>query len=107
MTNTHSTPLRIHRTSSPGCHGLGNIQFSSLPPPLRISENTRARTNAPDIIAHAHAVAEYAREIAERYNEMHRNHADVELVIVGALLQYIGRACSNGIDHAVAGAEIA
>ena len=61
----------------------------------------------PDVIAHARAVAEYAREIAERYNERHRNHADIELVIAGALLHDIGRARSNGIDHAVVGAEIA
>jgi uncharacterized protein len=63
----------------------------------------------PDVIAHARAVAEYAREIAEQYNERHRNHtgADIELVIAGALLHDIGRARSNGIDHAVAGAEIA
>ncbi len=60
-----------------------------------------------DVIAHARAVAEYAREIAERYNERHRNPADIELVIAGALLHDIGRARSNGIDHAVAGAEIA
>jgi len=61
----------------------------------------------PDVIAHCRAVAECAREIAERYNERHRNHADIELVIAGALLHDIGRARSNGIDHAVVGAEIA
>ncbi|KAF5414541.1 MAG: Ribonuclease Y [Candidatus Methanogaster sp.] len=61
----------------------------------------------PDVIAHAHAVAKYALEIAERYNARHRNHADIELVITGALLHDIGRARSNGVDHAVAGAEIA
>ena len=61
----------------------------------------------PDVIAHALAVAEYAEEIAERYNERRRNPADLELVIAGALLHDIGRARSNGIDHAVAGAEIA
>jgi uncharacterized protein len=61
----------------------------------------------PDIIAHAQAVAECAREIAERYNERHRNPADIELVIAGALLHDIGRARSNGIDHAVVGAELA
>ena len=61
----------------------------------------------PDVIAHARAVAECAREIAERYNERHQNHADLELVIAGALLHDIGRARSNGIDHAVVGAEIA
>jgi uncharacterized protein len=61
----------------------------------------------PDVIAHAWAVAECAREIAERYNDRHRNHADIELVIAGALLHDIGRARSNGIDHAVVGAEIA
>ena len=60
----------------------------------------------PDIIAHARAVAKYAQEIAERYNERHRNPADIELVIAGALLHDIGRARSNGIDHAVVGAEI-
>ncbi len=63
----------------------------------------------PDVIAHARAVAEYAREIAEQYNERHRNHtgADIELVIAGALFHDTGRARSNGIDHAVAGAAIA
>ena len=61
----------------------------------------------PDVIAHARAVAECAREIAERYNERHRNPADIELVIAGALLHDIGRARSNGIDHAVVGAGIA
>ena len=61
----------------------------------------------PDVIAHAQAVAEYAREIAEQYNKRHRNPADIELVIAGALLHDIGRARSNGIDHAVVGAEIA
>ena len=30
-----------------------------------------------DVIAHARAVAECAREIAERYNERHRNPADI------------------------------
>jgi len=61
----------------------------------------------PDVIAHARAVAKYAQEIAERYNTKHRNPADIELVIAGALLHDIGRAHSNGIDHAVVGAEIA
>ena len=54
----------------------------------------------PDVIAHAQAVTEYAREITVRYNERHRNHADIELVIAGALLHDIGRARSNGIDRA-------
>jgi len=61
----------------------------------------------PGVIAHTQAVSEYAREIAEQYNKRHRNPADIELVIAGALLHDIGRARSNGIDHAVAGAEIA
>ena len=60
-----------------------------------------------DVIAHAKAVAEYASEIAERYNTRHRNHAEVDLVIAGALLHDIGRAQSKGIDHAIVGAEIA
>ncbi|MEA3323780.1 MAG: HDIG domain-containing protein [Euryarchaeota archaeon] len=61
----------------------------------------------PDVIAHAWAVAKYALEIVERYNERHRNPADIELVITGALLHDIGHARSNGIDRAVVGAEIA
>jgi uncharacterized protein len=61
----------------------------------------------PDVIAHARAVAECAWEIAERYNERHRDRAEIELVIAGALLHDIGRARSNSIDHAVVGAEIA
>lgn len=62
---------------------------------------------APDIIKHCQAVAECARKIAERYNSRHDNHADIGLVTTGALLHDIGRAKSNGIDHAVTGAEIA
>ena len=54
----------------------------------------------PDVIAHCRAVAECAREIAERYNERHRNPTDIDLMIAGALLHDIGRARSNGIDHA-------
>ncbi|MEA1894217.1 MAG: HDIG domain-containing protein [Euryarchaeota archaeon] len=61
----------------------------------------------PDVIAHARAVAECAREIAMQCNEKHQNHADIELVIIGTLPHDIGRARSNGIDHTVAGAEIA
>ena len=79
----------------------------------RLNESERRAPPAPqsrllpDFIAHTQAVAEYAREIAERYNERHRNPADIELVIAGALLHDIGRARSNCIDHAVAGAVIA
>ena len=77
---------------------------------------------SPAVIEHSLAVAEYAREIAMRYNERHSNHvnranttdptnpadqADLELVTMGALLHDIGRARSNGINHAVIGAEIA
>ena len=54
----------------------------------------------PDVIVYSHAVAECAREIAERYNERHRNPTDIDLMIAGALLHDIGRARSNGIDHA-------
>ncbi len=81
-----------------------------------------------EVIEHSLAVAEYAREIAMRYNARHSNHADrdnptdpanpadptghadqadIELVTAGALLHDIGRARSNGINHAVIGAEIA
>ncbi len=77
---------------------------------------------SPAVIEHSLAVAEYAREIAMRYNERRSNHvnranttdptgladqADLELVTTGALLHDIGRARSNGINHAVIGAEIA
>lgn len=77
---------------------------------------------SPAVIEHSLVVAEYAREIAMRYNERHSNHvnranatdpadpadqADLELVTMGALLHDIGRAQSNGINHAVIGAEIA
>jgi len=63
----------------------------------------------PEIIEHSRAVAECAREIAVRYNKRHphSSHADLELVVIGALLHDIGRAQSDGIDHAVLGAEIA
>jgi len=69
----------------------------------------RKANSPPEIIEHSRAVAEYAREIAVRYNKRHprRTSADVELVVIGALLHDIGRAQSDGIDHAVLGAEIA
>ncbi|MEA1905835.1 MAG: HDIG domain-containing protein, partial [Euryarchaeota archaeon] len=77
---------------------------------------------SPAVIEHSLAVAEYAREIAMRYNERRSNHvnlanttdpanpadqADLGLVTAGALLHDVGRARSNGINHAVIGAEIA
>ena len=60
-----------------------------------------------DVIEHCQVVAERAREIAEQYNSRHRDHADVELVTIGALLHDIGRARSHRVKHVVIGAEIA
>ncbi|MEA1997890.1 MAG: HDIG domain-containing protein, partial [Euryarchaeota archaeon] len=65
-----------------------------------------------DIIEHCQTVAEYACEIAEQYNKKHRRHdnptpADIELVMIGALLHDIGRARSQKIKHVVIGAKIA
>lgn len=60
-----------------------------------------------DIIEHCQIVAEYAREIAERYNSRHDRPADIELVTIGALLHDIGRARSHRVKHVVIGAEIA
>ena len=62
---------------------------------------------SPNVIEHCLAVAEYASEIAMRYKERHHSHVNIELVTTGALLHDIGRARSNGIDHAVIGADIA
>ncbi|MEA1945248.1 MAG: TIGR00295 family protein [Euryarchaeota archaeon] len=59
-----------------------------------------------DVIEHSRTVAECASEIAMRYKRRHHSPVDIELVTIGALLHDIGRARSNGIDHAVIGADI-
>lgn len=58
--------------------------------------------NCPQsVIDHCIAVAELASEMAEHCD------ADKEIVLIGALLHDIGYARSNGIKHALVGAEIA
>ena len=52
------------------------------------------------IIEHSMQVFEIAAKIAKR------SHANMSLVIAGALLHDIGRTTTNGIDHAVAGSAI-
>ncbi len=58
--------------------------------------------NCPQsVIDHCIAVAEFASEMAEHCD------ADKEIVLIGALLHDIGYARSNGIKHALVGADIA
>jgi uncharacterized protein len=55
------------------------------------------------VIAHCCAVADLALELAHRQPD----RVDEELVYQGALLHDLGRARSQGIDHAVVGGELA
>ncbi len=55
------------------------------------------------VIAHCCAVADLALEIAHRQPD----RVDEELVYQAALLHDLGRARSQGIDHAVIGGELA
>jgi uncharacterized protein (TIGR00295 family) len=54
-----------------------------------------------EVIAHCNTVCDVAVRIAKKTS------ADVSLVTAGALLHDIGRSKSHGIDHAIAGANIA
>ena len=57
--------------------------------------------NCPDhLINHSKAVCEKALKLSSNFD------VDIELVKTGALLHDIGRSKTNGIDHAVVGAEI-
>ena len=83
------------------------IRCQTTDGPRRRKSTCSTKQAAHQTSSHTLTVTECAWEIAVRHNERHRNHADIELVIAGALLHDIGRACSKGTDHAVAGAEIA
>lgn len=56
-----------------------------------------------DVVAHCQKVSNMAASIAERVKEP----VDRELVRLGGLLHDIGRSRTHGIEHAVAGVEIA
>lgn len=56
-----------------------------------------------DVVAHCQKVSNMAVSIAERVKEP----VDRELVRLGGLLHDIGRSRTHGIEHAVAGVEIA
>jgi uncharacterized protein len=58
---------------------------------------------APDVVAHCIAVSKAAISLAGRLAVP----VDVELVRRGGLFHDIGRSRTHGIEHAVAGAEIA
>ena len=58
---------------------------------------------SPDVVAHCLAVSLVALSIAERL----KMGVDRELVRQGGLLHDIGRSRTHGIDHAIAGVEIA
>jgi uncharacterized protein len=57
----------------------------------------------PDVVAHCIAVSHSALSIAERM----RVSVDRELIRQGGMFHDIGRSRTHGIDHAVAGVEIA
>ncbi len=57
--------------------------------------------NCPDhLIKHCKAVCNKALKLSSNFD------VDIELVETGALLHDIGRSKTNGIDHAIVGAEI-
>ncbi len=57
--------------------------------------------NCPDhLIKHCKAVCRKALKLSSNFD------VDIELVETGALLHDIGRSKTNGIDHAIIGAEI-
>lgn len=59
------------------------------------------RLNCPDhLIKHSKAVCKKALKLSSNFD------VDIELVKTGALLHDIGRSQTNGIDHAIVGAEI-
>ena len=59
------------------------------------------RLNCPThLINHSKAVCKKALKLSSNFD------VDIELVKTGALLHDIGRSKTNGIDHAVVGAEI-
>ncbi len=67
---------------------------------------------SPDVIEHCKAVAGYAKKIAESIIEQSKKernpiYIDIDTLFIGALLHDIGRSKTHGIDHSMAGAEIA
>lgn len=57
--------------------------------------------NCPDhLIKHCEAVCKKALKLSSNFD------VDIELVKTGALLHDIGRSKTNGIDHAIVGAEM-
>jgi len=56
-----------------------------------------------DVVAHCQKVSEMAVSLAERL----KDPVDWELVRIGGLFHDIGRSRTHGIEHAVAGVEIA
>ncbi|MEN4018290.1 MAG: TIGR00295 family protein [Methanobacterium sp.] len=59
------------------------------------------RLNYPDhLINHSKAVCKKALKLSSNFD------VDIELVKTGAMLHDIGRSKTNGIDHAIVGAEI-
>ncbi len=58
---------------------------------------------SPDVVAHCSAVSRKALSIAERLSMP----VDRELVRKGGMLHDIGRSRTHGINHAIAGVEIA
>lgn len=78
----------------------------TLPSPeeaLKILQESGCSAN---VIRHCKAVAEIAVQIAEKCAN-NGVHVDIELVQIGALLHDIGRAKTHGVNHPIAGAEIA
>jgi uncharacterized protein len=58
---------------------------------------------APDVVAHCTVVSKQARQLASHV----KVSIDAELVRLGGLFHDIGRSRTHGIEHAVAGADIA
>ena len=79
---------------------------SSLPTREQAIELLQRNHCSPQVISHCQTVAKIALEIGMLLKEK-GVAIDLHLVLFGALLHDIGRSKTNGVNHGVAGAEIA
>jgi len=77
-----------------------------LPTREQAIELLRKNNCSSQVISHCQAVADLSLEIANQL-EKKSHKLDLKQVEAGALLHDIGRSKTNGIDHGVAGAQIA
>jgi uncharacterized protein len=66
----------------------------------------RGNNCPPQVIAHCIAVANYALKTAYKL-QANGTKTDLSIIEAGALLHDIGRSKTHGVDHSLAGAQIA